>query len=190
MAQMAQGWGIAVKGIIFNLLEEAVSAEHGEQAWDELLNAAGVDGAYTSLGNYPDADLMKLVEAAAERFSLPQQDVIRWLGRSSLPALAEKYPDFFKPHSSTRPFLLTLNEIIHPEVRKLYPGADVPAFDYDASSPDVLVMGYESPRKLCALGEGLIQGAAAHYGEQVTIEQPQCMNRGDEKCLLRISLAQ
>ena len=29
---------------------------------------------------------------------------------------------------------------IHPEVRKLYPGASVPEFDFDTSSPDVLLI--------------------------------------------------
>jgi hypothetical protein len=38
-----------VKGIVYNLLEEVVSAEHGEDTWDVLVDAAGVDGIYTSL---------------------------------------------------------------------------------------------------------------------------------------------
>ena len=38
-----------MKGIIYNLLEEVVSAEHGEDTWDALVDAAGVDGIYTSL---------------------------------------------------------------------------------------------------------------------------------------------
>ena len=46
-----------MKGIIFNLLEEVVTQAHGEEVWDQLLDAAQVDGAFTSLGNYPDEDL-------------------------------------------------------------------------------------------------------------------------------------
>jgi len=82
--------------------------------------------------------------------------------------------------------VLALNEIIHPQVRKLYPGADVPEFDFDTSSEEVLLMGYRSPRRLCAFAEGLLQGSAAHFGERVAIEQPVCMNRGDEKCVLKL----
>jgi hypothetical protein len=98
--------------------------------------------------------------------------------------MAAAYPGFFVAHTSTRPFLLTLNDIIHPEVRKLYPGADVPVFDFDTPAPHVLVIGYRSARRLCAFAEGLIAGAARHYAEEVTIHQPECMNRGDERCLL------
>ena len=54
-----------MKGVVFNLLEAVVEEEHGEAAWDGLLDATGLDGSYTSLGNYPDADLVGLVGAAS-----------------------------------------------------------------------------------------------------------------------------
>ncbi len=38
-----------MKGIVYNLLEEVVSAEHGEDTWNALVDAAGVHGIYTSL---------------------------------------------------------------------------------------------------------------------------------------------
>lgn len=176
-----------MKGIIFNLLADVVQKEYGEETWDALLEAAGLEGAYTSLGNYPDEDLFKLVGAASTALNLPPNAIVRWFGVKALPMLAQRYPKFFAPHQSTRPFLLTLNSIIHPEVRKLYPGADVPVFDFDTSSPEVLVMGYKSARKLCALVEGFVEAAAGHFRETVTIEHRQCMHRGDEKCILRFT---
>jgi hypothetical protein len=176
-----------MKGIVFNLLEEIVRRECGERVWDALLDESGLDGVYTSLGSYPDGDLTKLVMAASSALGIPPDSVIRWFGRNAMPVFAQRYPKFFRTHDSTRPFLLTLNNIIHPEVRKIYPGADVPVFDYDATSDGVLLMGYSSARKLCAFAEGLIEGAAAHYGEEVSLDQPYCMNRGDKKCLFKIS---
>ena len=50
-------------------------------------------------------------------------------------------------------------------------------------------MGYRSPRKLCSFAEGLLLGAADHYGEKLTIEQPLCMKRGDDRCVLEIEFA-
>lgn len=176
-----------MKGIIFNLLEEVVTAELGEQTWDALLEGAGLNGAYTSLGSYDDAQLFKLVGVASQALGKPPADIVRWFGAKAIPLLALKYPAFFQRHESTRPFLLTLNSIIHPEVRKLYPGADVPDFDFDTTSPNTLVMGYRSKRKLCALAEGLIEGASAHFKESAHITQTQCMHRGDAACRLEIS---
>lgn len=70
-----------MKGIVFDLLEEIVVAEHGDRTWDELLQRAGVDGAYTSLGNYPDSELTALVTAAAELLGGTPEDIVRWYGR-------------------------------------------------------------------------------------------------------------
>jgi Haem-NO-binding len=175
-----------MKGIVFNLLEEIVVREHGDETWEDLLDAAGVDGAYTSLGNYSDEQLVALVGAASQALSLPADDVVRWYGRHALPLLAERYPAFFAPHADARAFTLTLNEIIHPEVRKLYPGASTPEFAFDASDPDRLVMEYRSKRRLCAFAEGLLQGAGDLYGQTIEIAQTECMNRGDERCLIAI----
>jgi hypothetical protein len=174
-----------VKGIIFNLVEEVVSAAHGNDAWDTMLDAAGLDGAYTSLGSYPDDDLMRLVAAASAALGASADDVIRQIGQGALPLLAERYNGFFDGHSSTRSFLLTLNDIIHPEVLKLYPGAVPPNFSFESNDDGSLTMGYKSERRLCRLAEGFILGAASHYGEEVELDQPQCMHRGDDQCVIR-----
>jgi hypothetical protein len=110
-------WHQPVKGIVFNLLEQVVTRDHGENTWDDLLSSAGLTGAYTSLGSYPDEDFGRLVRAASEGLNVPSQDLVRWFGREALPALAKAYPGFFAQHADTRSFLLTLNDIIHPEVR-------------------------------------------------------------------------
>ena len=174
-----------MKGIVFNLLEEVVTREYSADIWDDLLDAASVNGSYTSLGSYPDEDLLKLVMAASSALQQPPEEVIRWFGRSAVPLLADKYPAFFAPHSSTRSFILTLNEIIHPEVRKIYPGADVPEFDFQLTDSSLL-LGYTSKRRLCSFAQGLIEGTAEHYDEQVELEHLKCMTRGDDKCLIRV----
>jgi hypothetical protein len=176
-----------MKGIVFNLVEEIVRQELGEKAWDDLLDAAQLDGAYTSLGSYPDQQLFQLVGAASKALNKSPDEIIRWVGVKALPMLARKYPQFFAEHKSTLPFVLTLNYIIHPEVRKIYPGANVPEFDFDTSVPGVLLMGYQSSRKMCSFAEGLVTGAAAHYGEAVNFTHLKCMKHGDEKCLFQIS---
>jgi hypothetical protein len=175
-----------MKGIVFNLLEEAVSADFGDATWDRLLDEAGLDGAYTSLGSYDDAEIVKLVDVASKALQIPPQDVLRWFGRRAMPLLVGRYPGFFAGHEGARGFLLTLNSLIHPEVRKLYPGATPPVFDFDTSDSEQLVIGYNSQRKLCALAEGFMQGAAEHYKEQAAVTQSQCMHDGADKCVFHV----
>ena len=174
-----------MKGIIFNLFEEVVVEEHGDDVWEDMLEKAQIDGAYTAVGSYPDEQFLWLLGAMPTGGTESPDELLRWFGAKAIPLLARRYPVFFAGHTSTRSFLLTLNDIIHPEVRKLYPDADVPVFDFDTPSNNgTLVVGYRSGRRLCMLAEGFIQGAATHFGEHVGIEQPQCMHRGDERCEL------
>jgi hypothetical protein len=107
-----------------------------------------------------------------------------------MPLLAKRYPAFFASHENVRSFLLTLNNIIHPEVRKLYPGAQTPVFDFDTSLPDMLRIGYNSPRRLCALAEGFMHGAAGYFGQQLDIGQSQCMHHGADRCIFHVRALQ
>jgi Haem-NO-binding len=178
-----------LKGIIFNLLEEVVTETYGEQVWDTLLDSTGLAGSYTSLGQYPDSQLGTLVQAASLALDVPPREMLRWFGEAAMPILARRYPAFFSMHHATRPFVLSVNHIIHPEVLKLYPGADLPVFDFADGPEGTLVMGYRSPRKLCALAQGFVEGAAAHYHECVTVEHLACMHDGDPECRLRIAFS-
>ena len=178
-----------MKGIIFNVAEEVVSDLHGEEAWDAVLDTAGVTGAYTSLGSYPDDDLHRIVAAGAQQLDASRSDVLRAVGAGAMPRLAARYPEFFAPHRTTRSFVLTLNDIIHPEVRKLYPGANVPQFEFDTSADDVLVVTYRSDRRLCALAEGFLLGAAPRFGEQALLTHIRCMHEGDDHCAISCRFA-
>ena len=173
-----------MKGIIFNLAEEVVSRAHGEDVWDQILDGAGLSGSYTSLGSYPDDDLFAILAEAGRLLGSDPQTVLRQVAEGAMPLLAKRYPHFFDAHQDTCSFALTLNDIIHPEVRKLYPGALVPMFSYDRHGPNSLTMGYTSERRLCLLAEGFMTGAARHYGQQLTVVQSSCMLRGDDTCLL------
>src|SRR5579875_957776 len=101
-----------MKGIIFQLLEEAVTRRAGADVWDELLAETHLDGAYTSLGKYPDEELRRLVAAASARFGSEPDQVVRWFGQQAISMLAQRYPHFFAPYRSTRSFVLGLNGII------------------------------------------------------------------------------
>ncbi len=176
-----------MKGIIFNLLEDVIVGNQGDAAWDALLEQADLDGIYTSLGSYDDAEMMRLVSTAATALSLSEDEVLRWFGRQAIPDMAQRWPGFFSPHEKTIPFLLTLNSVIHPEVRKLYTGADCPHFDFRTRSDGPLLIGYRSPRNLCALAHGFILGAGDHYGEKVTVRHLECMHKGSDRCLISVT---
>jgi hypothetical protein len=69
-----------LKGIIFSVFEQVVARDRGEAAWDRLLEDSGLEGAYTSLGSYPGADLSRLVESGSTAWGTPADELVRWLG--------------------------------------------------------------------------------------------------------------
>jgi hypothetical protein len=178
-----------MKGIIFNLLEDVVSEAHGPGMWDALLQDSGASGVYTSLGSYPDEELVALVHTAAAQLGLPPADVLRWFGRNAIPRLARFYPGFFTSAPNLRAFMLSLNQVIHAEVRKLYPGSVCPHFDFGLGDGRSLEMVYRSPRRLCALIEGFVQGVAEHYREPAVLTHAACMHQGAPACVFRLQHA-
>ncbi len=170
-----------MKGIIFNVVEEVVAAAFGPDAWDGLINAAGVDGVYTSLGSYPDQQLYDIVGAACTTTGMAAPALLQVIGRNSMPRVFARYPHFFHNAPDARTFILGVNSIIHTEVRKLYAGASCPHFQFSQGDRR-LTLGYNSPRKLCHLAEGFLVGVADHYGETVTTSQSTCMHNGNAAC--------
>lgn len=175
-----------MKGVVFNLLEEAVTRAFGSETWDDLLDEADLPGAYTSLGNYSDEEIILLVSTAAAKLGKSNAEVLQWFGENAMPLLRERYPALFEGHVSARNFILSVNSIIHPEVRKLYAGANCPFFHFRESAEGTIVMGYESSRKMCDLAHGFVVGAATIYEEKVEITHHTCMNHGADKCLIEI----
>ncbi|HVW35362.1 MAG TPA: heme NO-binding domain-containing protein [Acidimicrobiia bacterium] len=176
-------------GILFNLLEEAVTRRFGAGAWSEMLRTIDVGG-YLPFDKYPDDDLFRLLGALPVAPEMGPEERLRWFGRAAVPLLAERYPLIFAPHQSAESFLLTLNAILHPGG----PPADVESGPLDlevleVEPPGGLVLGYRSIRRLCALAEGFVSGTADYFGERVQITQPRCMLHGEERCALVCTFA-
>jgi hypothetical protein len=176
-----------VKGIVFNLLEDAVTSAHGADTWDAILDETGASGVYTALGNYPDEEALALVGALCDHLGAPPETVLRAFGQAALPALVERYPEYIDTHATTKSFLMTLDDTVHRDVVKLYPDAKPPRFTFEDRGEKGLVMHYASERRLCSMAEGMIQAAAERFGETARIEHPVCMLEGAERCTLVVT---
>ena len=64
-----------------------------------------------------------------------------------------------------------------------------PLFTYEASSrPNEVALIYDSPRHLCSVLRGAIEGAAERYGEHVRVIERSCMKRGATVCRFQARL--
>lgn len=174
-----------MKGLVFNIVEQVVEEQFGPDTWDRTLELAGVDGAYTSLGNYDDAELVRVVGALTEVLRLSRHEVLVATGRNGFPILASRHDYLLAGMTGWREVLSRLDDLIHPEVRKIYPDAQVPRFGADESD-GVVRLVYESARDLCSLAEGLVLGLGDWYDSILVVDHCSCVQRGDDQCVFEV----
>ncbi len=177
-----------MKGVVFTLLNEMVEEQFGLEAMDTLLTNAGLEGCYISTETYPDEELFLLVEEASKLTGIDANDLVRSFGEFMLPHFHKNYPTFFEEGMNLKSFLLTVDRVIHVEVKKLFPEAGLPEFNYIDENDNQLTMIYSSPRKLCMLAEGLIAGSAKHFNTQYSLIHDECMHDDKDACHLHITI--
>ncbi len=96
------------------------------------------------------------------------------------------YPDYYAESADVFEFLLGIGEKIHELVRATIPGARPPHLHVQPLGETGVLISYTSERRLCGLLEGLVVGTAAELGNEVVIEQIQCMLRGDPGCVFTV----
>ncbi|MFK7733304.1 MAG: heme NO-binding domain-containing protein, partial [Pseudomonadales bacterium] len=136
------------------------------------------------------SELFALVTAAEKATGIPAKELVHKFGVYMLPHFVTNYPIFFEGQTSLKEFLLTVDEVIHVEVRKLYPDAGLPEFAYENREDNELVMLYSSPRKLCALAEGLIEGSAKHFKQTCLIKHDICMHNDSDHCRFELQISE
>ena len=181
-----------MKGIIFNQLEAMVTEQLGADAWETLLEQSTLqtkDGLFVGPKTYPDEDLFALVATASKVTGKPVEELVQAYGRFLFPRLAAGYPSFLRPGMTAKTFLMSVDKVIHIEVRKLHADAGLPSLSYEDPGEGRLVILYQSPRKLCDLAIGLIEGVGTHFKTVVTLQQTACMKRGDDACRLECTFS-
>lgn len=77
-----------MNGLVFNLLEEVVSAAYGDAVWGQLQAAAASRGPYVAGVDYPDEELTRLVASLAEATGRGADEVTQWFRRRALEQIA------------------------------------------------------------------------------------------------------
>lgn len=175
-----------MKGVIFNLFEEFVEKKWGKQTLQELKKENSKT--YMTVGNYPDEELVgllqKLSSLTKKDLGTLLQDFGRFIFQES-ELLHKMYGVHFKKPNA-KEFLKNMDSV-HVQTTKAMPGATPPRFEYEEPDEKTLIMKYKSPRKLCMLLKGLIEGVLNYYREKATITETQCMNRGSSYCCFKIT---
>ncbi len=162
-----------MKGIVFSEFIEFVEKIFSPEVVDDIIESSDLPsgGAYTTVGTYDHRELLQLVTALSEKSNIPIPELVRSFGKNLFGKLASAYPQCLDGVETSFEFLQLIEDHIHVEVLKLYPDAELPHFEYEASQPGWLTMTYRSQRPLADLAEGLMEGCAEHFGEKIRIER-------------------
>lgn len=160
-----------MKGMVFTELVEFVEDQFGFEVADGMLEASLLPekGAYTQSANYSFEELVAIVSRLAEITKIPMGDLIEAYGRHLFGRIVGLYPPMVANFSSSLPFIAEVDTFIHPQVKKLYPDADLPSFSVVTLSENELVIDYTSDKPLMPLARGLMLGAADYFGETIEI---------------------
>lgn len=162
-----------MKGIVFTELLQLVDTTLGMDACERLIEAAHLPsgGAYTSVGTYPHAEMVALLTQLSEATATPIAVLLRDFGEHLFGRFAELFPHFLAGIGTTLEFVERVDGVIHREVRKLYPDAELPKFDHERVGVGKMILTYRSARPLADLAEGLLRGCARHFRETLHIER-------------------
>ena len=150
------------------MVEAKFSADMVDDIIDDANPASG--GAYTSVGTYSHEELVDMVVALSNRTQIPVPVLVRTFGEHVFGVFARSFQQFFEGVPDALTFLSGIEDIIHAQVIKLYPDAQLPKFDC-LRDGNQLTMIYHSDRHLADLAEGLIMGCGQHFGDNLTIQR-------------------
>lgn len=153
-------------GMVFTELFDMVEEKFSLDLVDAVIERSGSRGSYTSVGNYPDQELVQIVVALSETTGIAVPDLLYAYGEHLFGRFLALFPDFFSTHVSAPSFLNGLESHVHTEVRKLYSAARPPLFTFQEDEQGSMILEYRSERGLWKFAHGLLESCLAHYGSQ------------------------
>lgn len=172
-----------MQGIIYNVLADFIIEQHGMLLWNEILQESAVPsgGSYTSGATYADEEAVVLAGVIAHKLGVSVEDALRAFGEYLFPQLLARGPVEIHEYQTLIDLLDSLDSTVHAEVKRISPQAYLPTFYFTHTAAQGKLV-YHSKRKMCPVAEGLLQGAAKHFNQQIELRHIRCMHRGHEQC--------
>lgn len=162
-----------MRGLMFTGFAEWVESTRGLQVLDEVYTSLGTrlssGGAYTSVGNYPSAELHYLAQALGDMEGREADQILVDFGEAAFPALVRLAPETVAQCSDVEGLLEIIESVIHTEVRKLHSDAQPPLIASRRLVNGDLEVTYSSHRDFTYLCRGLILGAARWFDADATV---------------------
>lgn len=162
---------VRMKGLIFTEFLELVETGFGMEVADQVITRGCPfhNGGFTSVGTYDHRDLVSMVGELSKVAEIPSKALVYDFGKHMFKKFLNDHPQAFERISSTFEMLLRVEDVIHVEVRKLNPDAELPTFSFPATDEGSLNVVYKSTRPFADLAHGLIAACIEHFQEPLEI---------------------
>jgi hypothetical protein len=178
-------------GLIFVTWEKYLSERYSETILKKYREEIGETAATSPLASrtYSDEVLLAGV-AAACKLTGTSVDTMLWeYGRYFIiNGLTSHLCAYLLTRVDNGRDLLLMMRKAHAQMRRLPDGLTPPLFEYEATSnsPQELSLVYDSPRQLCTLLWGAIEGAAQRYGQRAQVVEASCVKHGAPVCRFEV----
>ncbi|MEM7081899.1 MAG: heme NO-binding domain-containing protein [Pseudomonadota bacterium] len=161
-------------GTIFVEFLEFVEEKYGLDTVDVIVEHArdslSTNGSYTAVGNYAHDELLALAVAIHEVESTSINTIIHDFARHLMDYFVDKHGLYFAASNDVYEFLLSVGNIIHADVRKLYPKAQPPEITGSLNEESELLITYRSKRPLAELALALTGFAGDVFDQPLSID--------------------
>jgi hypothetical protein len=177
-------------GIFLTEFKKYIRATRGGEAWDAVLARAGLQSrAYVPIQHYPDKEAAALVAAASAFDGAAATQILESYGRFIVFDLLSLYRGLLRPEWRSLDVIEHAQETIDRVKRLNGLAIGPPELSVERTSADRLVVRYESPRKLCVVGKGMLRGIGEHFGEELELTEDACILEGHPFCRVGVSIA-
>ena len=163
-----------MKGIILSEFVEFLEESLGPDQAQTIIEKSGVQsqGAYSRVGQYDYQELIQLLTQAVTETNMEAGELVQPFADHLFTVFHRDYNVFFEGAESAAHMLTQIDDHIHVEVKKLYPDAELPKFEYSQEG-DKLVLNYQSPRPLAAVAQALVGACLKFFGDKESLVSSQ-----------------
>ena len=175
-----------MKGIVFTEFLEMVEETFGLETVDYIIYKSELksEGVYTSVGTYDFFEMLSLISNLSEKVKIPVPELIYAYGLYFFNVLLRNHSNIIALYASPLDMLASVENHIHIEVRKLYPGAELPTFKIVKKEEKFMEMIYYSDRGLYMFAKALIEKTFEHFDKNASINYKLLKEDGTEVLFL------
>lgn len=162
----------------------------GQDIWHSILVDAGLppNKIYHTIQFYPDEELEHIITASSYKLGKSKEAIYREIGKDFGKYLISAYGLMFFPSWKTIDVIEKISPKIYKILQLIDPHTPKSEVRTKRISKNEVIVYYQSPRKMCEFIEGVYEGAAIHFKENIQITQLHCMHNGAPECELQIKL--